>query len=145
MNCEFCQSPAHVWFQCPKKPDGWKPVRLAQSNQAQPSEPLRQIEAGAVAEPDAKSTAAYSNVGVGGAILGFETQAAGVKGNCPAVDTNPSTTNEGPNTDSLSAFATSLAGVEGDKTGTKFNKTAYQKSYMAAWRRGQVGKKYVKA
>ena len=29
MNCEFCQSPVHIWFQCPKKPDGWKPARLA--------------------------------------------------------------------------------------------------------------------
>lgn len=29
MNCEFCQSPAHIWFQCPRKPDGWKPARLA--------------------------------------------------------------------------------------------------------------------
>ena len=27
-NCEFCNSPAHVWFNCPKKPDGWKPDRL---------------------------------------------------------------------------------------------------------------------
>lgn len=27
-NCEFCHSPAHVWFNCPKKPDGWKPERL---------------------------------------------------------------------------------------------------------------------
>ena len=29
MNCEFCQSPVHIWFQCPKKPEGWKPARLA--------------------------------------------------------------------------------------------------------------------
>ncbi len=29
MICEFCQSPVHIWFQCPKKPDGWKPARLA--------------------------------------------------------------------------------------------------------------------
>lgn len=27
-NCEFCQSPAHIWYACPKKPDGWKPDRL---------------------------------------------------------------------------------------------------------------------
>lgn len=27
-NCEFCHSPAHIWFNCPKKPDGWKPDRL---------------------------------------------------------------------------------------------------------------------
>lgn len=29
MNCEYCQSQVHIWFQCPKKPDGWKPARLA--------------------------------------------------------------------------------------------------------------------
>jgi len=29
MNCEFCHSPAHIWFDCPKKPVGWKPARLA--------------------------------------------------------------------------------------------------------------------
>lgn len=32
MNCEFCQSPAHIWFQCPRKPDGWKPARLAKKS-----------------------------------------------------------------------------------------------------------------
>lgn len=31
MACEFCGSPAHVWFNCTKKPDGWKPERLKQS------------------------------------------------------------------------------------------------------------------
>lgn len=30
-NCEFCQSPAHVWFNCLKKPDGWKPDRLKET------------------------------------------------------------------------------------------------------------------
>lgn len=34
MNCEYCQSPAHIWFQCPKKPDGWKPARLAKKSAA---------------------------------------------------------------------------------------------------------------
>jgi hypothetical protein len=62
MNCEFCQSPVHIWFDCPKKPKGWRPARLAKSNQARPSEPLRHIEAGAVAEPDAQSTAARKDV-----------------------------------------------------------------------------------
>ena len=32
MNCEFCQSPVHIWFQCPKKPDGWMPARLAKKS-----------------------------------------------------------------------------------------------------------------
>lgn len=35
MNCEYCQSPVHIWFQCPKKPDGWKPARLAKKSTAQ--------------------------------------------------------------------------------------------------------------
>jgi hypothetical protein len=29
MNCEYCGSPAHVWYDCRKKPDGWKPERMA--------------------------------------------------------------------------------------------------------------------
>lgn len=37
MNCEFCSSPVHVWFQCPKKPDGWKPARLAKKSGSSPS------------------------------------------------------------------------------------------------------------
>lgn len=40
-NCEFCSSPAHVWFNCPKKPDGWKPDRLknaAAGSQARPAD-----------------------------------------------------------------------------------------------------------
>lgn len=28
MNCEFCGSPAHIWFNCKLKPDGWMPARL---------------------------------------------------------------------------------------------------------------------
>ncbi len=27
-NCEFCNSPAHNWLDCKKKPDGWKPDRM---------------------------------------------------------------------------------------------------------------------
>lgn len=38
MNCEFCGSPAHVWFSCPKKPDGWKPDRLKRSRLASDDE-----------------------------------------------------------------------------------------------------------
>ncbi len=34
MNCEFCNSAVHIWFQCPKKPDGWKPARLANKSTA---------------------------------------------------------------------------------------------------------------
>lgn len=28
MNCEFCGSPAHIWYNCQKKPAGWKPERM---------------------------------------------------------------------------------------------------------------------
>lgn len=41
MNCEYCQSPAHIWFQCPKKPDGWKPARLAKVRIGTASSPDR--------------------------------------------------------------------------------------------------------
>ena len=30
--CEYCHRSGHVWFQCPKKPDGWKPERLAKKS-----------------------------------------------------------------------------------------------------------------
>lgn len=25
VSCAYCSSPNHVWWDCPKKPDGWKP------------------------------------------------------------------------------------------------------------------------
>lgn len=37
MNCEYCHKPGHVWFQCPKKPNGWKPERLAKKRDSFPS------------------------------------------------------------------------------------------------------------
>ena len=70
MNCEFCQSPVHIWFQCPKKPDGWKPERLAMksvsSRAAEPSVEHRASTAARKAGPaldrqvSAKSEKAYS-------------------------------------------------------------------------------------
>lgn len=36
-NCEFCGSPAHVWFNCSKKPDGWRPERLKHGKPAAPA------------------------------------------------------------------------------------------------------------
>ena len=49
MNCEFCQSPVHIWFQCPKKPDGWKPARLANKN----SPAMASEQGGQGSSPDA--------------------------------------------------------------------------------------------
>ncbi len=43
MNCEFCGSPAHVWFNCPKKPDGWKPDRLRPSSRKATSKEAKRV------------------------------------------------------------------------------------------------------
>ena len=34
MNCEYCQSTQHAYLNCPKKPDGWKPERMARRSTA---------------------------------------------------------------------------------------------------------------
>ncbi len=39
--CEFCGSPAHVWFNCTKKPDGWKPERLTRAKPNLPDAGIR--------------------------------------------------------------------------------------------------------
>lgn len=70
-----------------------------------------------------KSTAALNTERAGGAILGFETQAEGVKGNFPPVDTNSQP--------GLAAGSSAtLAGAVGDKDRPKFNKNAYMAVYM---------------
>ena len=66
-NCEFCSSPAHVWFNCTKKPDGWKPDRLKAASlaEAQPdvvpsTPPAGHTKRGRPLSPDPKSPrAAY--------------------------------------------------------------------------------------
>jgi hypothetical protein len=45
--CEFCNSPAHHWFDCKLKPSGWKPERLKKSTAARKDVPVqarRQLE-----------------------------------------------------------------------------------------------------
>lgn len=29
VSCAYCSSPNHVWWDCPKKPAGWKPPKAA--------------------------------------------------------------------------------------------------------------------
>ena len=47
-NCLYCNSPAHVWWDCAKKPAGWRP-----SFKSKPTDPVEPIEV-AEAAPDGK-------------------------------------------------------------------------------------------
>lgn len=42
-NCEFCDSPVHIWLDCKKKPDGWKPDRLIKLMVPKTAEDARKV------------------------------------------------------------------------------------------------------
>lgn len=116
MNCEYCQSPVHIWIHCVKKPVGWKPERLAKKSTAALME-VQAIMTGLI-EDDAID-ARYPKPPVAG------TRAL-------PVDTKSRTTkNEGSVLTSKAGLSKPLAVAGGDtERQTKFDKVAFQRKYM---------------
>lgn len=140
MNCEYCQSPAHIWFQCPKKPDGWKPARLA-TKRATPEITPGQISLVDRGRGPHKSTAApkmaTSLTGDGGRTPHAGTQAL-------PVDTMPSASGVRDGKNRLASSRKQLADASNEMASqgfkspagqTKFDKKTWQRNYMRTYLR----------
>lgn len=114
MNCEFCSSPIHVWFQCPKKPDGWRPARLAKESTAALMEvPVKQ--GGALTRTASRPMQATEPAGTQALPVDTNVALAG----SPAPSGKVGAVRVGKETEVRSLDATA-----------KFNKNAYMAVYM---------------
>ena len=124
MNCEFCQSPVHIWFQCPKKPDGWKPARLAKRSTERKNKPVANGDAPAVSlGPEDRASGAKQAVDTS------RVRKKALAGEVPSVNEHPET--EGK-----------LVQVQQSHSANKFDKKAWQREYMREYmrkRRANVG------
>ena len=134
MNCEYCQSPVHIWFQCPKKPDGWKPARLAKksgSNRAaEPAATPDKSTAEKLGSPNARHEALGNVAGVtqvaGSGVSPPVTRQAGSK-SLP-VDTNAAQESYG------------AEGLRPNDAPAKFDKKTWQRNYMRTYMRKRRAK-----
>lgn len=150
MNCEYCQSPAHIWFQCPKKPDGWKPARLTKFEVADYSPDVdgrAELGKGKKSRhgPQSKSTAARKDVQSvrSGALSEAKTVQHGdptprklADHSQPVAGTQalPVDTNSRPGL--ATGNSPTSAGTVGEKDRQPFNKKAWMREYMREHRRG---------
>lgn len=117
-NCEHCQSPAHNWLDCPKKPVGWRPERLTK-----------------------KSTAARKDVRGAHLASSGDTQPLGNSGRPLKSEAGtqalPVDTNYTPDLQPVSTDSSGPKGFEvTPQLGAKFDKKAWMREYMREHRRG---------
>lgn len=151
MNCECCQSPVHIWFDCPKKPVGWKPARLAKStavgnnvatqpraNNSVPSDGAISTAATKVSPQAAIAKRGLTSVSVNAVadLEGETTQIADTQS--PPVDTN-----RGRSSVARAGVHRDVHMVEGaiPSVSTKFDKKAWMREYMRGYMRNRRAKK----
>lgn len=144
MNCEFCQSPVHIWFDCPKKPSGWKPARLAAKSTAAGKDRLRRTSTREL-HPLGPAMMLYSPPEGGDA--GSKERALEAGTQALPVDTNSGPTSAGSipvssTIEGLSGQSKSVPGKGLQAEGVqipngppKFDRKAWQREYMREYMR----------
>lgn len=137
MNCEFCQSAVHIWFDCPKKPKGWKPARLAKKSQDSSKVEQRLRECSNVTTED-NSPILASDMGHSESMgPGERKMMVAPQGLIPASGTKY----QEPDATPAGAVVANTSGVTAGETATKFDKKAWMRNYMVGYMRTYRAKK----